>query len=236
MNNFFPKIMLSLLAVFVIVLSAKAATTRPAHDSKVWEKDIAAFEAADQKDMPATGGVVFVGSSSIRIWKVAKAFPGENVINRGFGGSWACDSAYYADRIVIPYKPRTIVFYAGDNDINAGASAEFVADSFKQFVKKVHAALPNTKIVFISIKPCPARWRFWKTNQAANALVAKFAHHTADVSFVDVTHEMLGPDGKPRPELFQKDGLHMNPKGYAIWNKKVRPFVENGNDAPMVIP
>jgi lysophospholipase L1-like esterase len=236
MTNFFPKIMLSLLAAIAIVLPAEAVTTQPAHDSKVWAKDIAAFETSDQKDMPATGGVVFVGSSSIRIWKVAKAFPGENVINRGFGGSWACDSAYYADRIVIPYKPRTIIFYAGDNDINAGATAGDVADSFKQFVKKVHTALPKTQIVFISIKPSPSRWRFWGTMQQANAMMLKFAHHTPGVLFVDITREMLGPDGKPRPELFLKDGLHMNLKGYAIWNKKIRPMVENGNDAPMVIP
>jgi lysophospholipase L1-like esterase len=225
MTNPFSKIMLSLLMAVVIVLPAGAVTTQPVHDSKVWEKDIAVFEVSDQKAMPEAGGVVFVGSSTIRIWKVAKAFPGENAINRGFGGSWACDSAYYADRIVIPYKPRTIIFYAGDNDINAGASAQDVADSFKLFVKKVHGALPKTKIIFISIKPSPSRWRFWGTMQKANAMMAKFARHSANVSFVDITHEMLGADGKPRTELFQKDGLHMNPEGYAIWNKKVRGYL-----------
>lgn len=218
-----------LVATYLVlsVVSAPAATTHPAHDPKIWEKDIQKFEAADQKKMPIPGGVEFIGSSTIRIWNLKKAFPNQNTFNRGFGGSWSIDSAYYADRIVIPYKPRTIIFYAGDNDIAGGATADDVAHSFKDFVTKVHAALPKTDIVFLGIKPSISRWKLWPEMRRANAMVREFAAQMPGVVFVDTSPEMLGDDGKPRRELFQKDGLHMNAKGYVIWNQKVRPYVES---------
>jgi lysophospholipase L1-like esterase len=228
MNGEFYFVCLAILGLCLTGF-AHGATTAPvapaAHDSTVWEKDIRAFEAADRKHMPAPGGVLFVGSSSIRFWKTEKAFPGRNVINRGFGGSWSCDSVYYADRIVLPYKPRTIIFYAGDNDIDGGARPQEVADSFRQFVGKVHSVLPKTTIVFISIKPSIARWKLWNRMRKANGMVRRFAERTPRVKFVDISKEMLGPNGRPRKELFRKDGLHLNVKGYAIWNQKIEKYV-----------
>jgi hypothetical protein len=207
-----------------------AATTRPAHNSKSWEPTIAKFEAADQNEMPPVGGIEFYGSSTIRIWNIKKAFPGKPVFNRGFGGSWCADCDYYANRVVIPYKPSTIIFYAGDNDIGGGAPAEEVISTFEDFASKVKAALPDTEIVFLSIKPCLSRWKYWPVIQQANSAIAAYCNSNPELVFVDNTSAMLGEDGKPRKELFQKDQLHMNNKGYAIWNKKIATYVDRTTD------
>lgn len=218
-------------ALFVLIATAasQAQTSQPSHkehDPKIWEKDIAKFEAADQDHKPEPGGVEFFGSSTIRFWNVKKAFADSPVFNRGFGGCWSADCNYYADRVVIPYQPRTIIFYAGDNDIAAGQPASEVVNSFKGFVKKVHKALPDTNIVFISIKPSPSRTKYWPTMVKANAAIKHFAEKTKNVQFADMNTEMFDADGKPRKELFRADMLHLNAKGYAIWNQKIAPYVQ----------
>jgi lysophospholipase L1-like esterase len=192
-----------------------------------FDANIRAFEAADAKSPPAPGGVLFIGSSSIRIWKtLAKDFPGVPVINRGFGGSQIPHSTRYADRIVIPYKPRTIFFYAGDNDIAAGHTPEQVLADFKAFTAKVHASLPDTPIYFISIKPSLKRWNLVERIREANRLIKEFADASGGkVGYVDVFTPMLGSDGKPRPELLGPDGLHMTRKGYDVWRDKVAPLL-----------
>ncbi len=142
------------------------------HDSSRWEKYIARFEAADKKQMPEPGGVLFIGSSSIRMWKTLKQdFAGFSVINRGFGGSQIADSTHFAGRILHPYKPRQIVLYAGDNDVAAGKSPETVLADFQKFVKTVHAKLPEARISFIAIKPSLSRWKLSEKMAKANALV-----------------------------------------------------------------
>ena len=184
--------------------------------------EIAAFEAADARAMPAKGGILFLGSSSIRLWTdLARDFPGLPVINRGFGGSKIADSVRYADRIVIPYAPRTIVFYAGDNDIADGRSPEQVLADFEALVAKIRARLPETRILFIAIKPSIARWRLIDRIRDANRLVKDYAAADPRLGFVDIFPAMLGPDGKPRPELLGEDGLHMTRAGYAVWREKV---------------
>ena len=193
-----------------------------------WEKEIAAFEAADQKQPPPKGGIVFVGSSSIRLWDVKKSFPGLPVINRGFGGSQIEDSTHFVERIVVPYEPSAVVFYAGDNDINAGKSAETVAADFKAFAKKIDERLPNTVLLFISIKPSPSRWKHIETQRAANKLISDYCEECCcGPGFVDVVKPMLGAGGQPREELFVKDRLHMSADGYTIWNATLRPKLEN---------
>jgi lysophospholipase L1-like esterase len=189
-------------------------------------KEIEAFEAKDKKDgMPPAGGVLFVGSSTIRIWKVKEAFPGVEVINRGFGGSHISDSVEYADRIILPYKPRLIVFYAGDNDLAAGKSPARVAGDFKELMGEIRGALPETKVVFLAIKLCPSRWKFADKVRDTNHRIEEMAEKDPLLSVVSMEKEMLGEDGRPRKELFQKDGLHMSPAGYEIWNKKLGPIV-----------
>ena len=194
-----------------------------------FESEIRAFEAADHKHPPPPDAVLFVGSSSIRLWDtLAKDFPDVPVINRGFGGSQIADSTHYADRIVIPYHPRRIVLYAGDNDIAAGKSPAQVRDDFRAFVEKVRASLTDVPISFISIKPSLARWPLIDKIREANRLVQQLAGEEKGVEYVDVFTPMLGPDGKPRPELFRKDGLHMNRKGYQLWTSVIAPRIRRG--------
>ena len=191
-----------------------------------WTAAIDKFTQADAANPPPQNAVVFVGSSSIVKWtSLEKDFPGVKVINRGFGGSELADSAYYADRIVTPYKPRTVVLYAGDNDLNAGKTPETVLADFKTFVGKIHAALPQTRIIYIAIKPSPSRWKNKENIVRANTLIAAECAKDKRLGFADVYQPMLDAKGEPRPELYVKDMLHMNEAGYAVWRPVVAPLI-----------
>ena len=210
--------------------SGATATQRAASDRTNpdrWEPTIRKFEDADKLSPPPRNGIVFIGASSIVRWNLPESFPelGPRAINRGFGGSMAADSTRYADRIVIPYKPQTVVFYAGDNDIEANRTPEQIAGDFVAFEKKVHAALPATEIVFISIKPSIRRWAWIEQIKSANALVQKYCAANSHLAFVDIVPQMIGPDGKPRKEMLLDDGLHMTPAGYKVWNEALRPLL-----------
>ena len=212
--------MRSQLLLLIAVLLA--AGTRAETTTNAFEKEIRAFEASDRTNPPPQHAVLFIGSSSIRMWKtLAQDFPEYRVINRGFGGSQIADSIYFADRIVIPYQPSVIVFYAGGNDINAGKSSQQVANDFKEFVAKVRAKLPTTHIAYISIAGNPARWSQVDRVREANKLIKDFTAQQPRLSFIDVFPHMLAADGLPRPEIFIADRLHMNEKGYAIWKRIV---------------
>ncbi len=193
-----------------------------------WESEIAAFEVADKTNPPPVDAILFIGSSSIRLWKtLARDFPGHKVINRGFGGSFISDSVCFAERIVFPYRPRLIVMYAGGNDVNAGKSPWQVFGDFREFVEKVHARLPATRIAYISIAPNPARWAQVDRVRSANDLIADFARKSEKLCFIDVFHAMLDESGKPKPDIFQRDKLHMNAKGYELWKGIVQPFLND---------
>ena len=196
------------------------------HDSSRWEKYIARFEAADKKQMPQPDGVLFIGSSSIRMWKTLEQdFAGLPVINRGFGGSQIADSNHFAGRIVHPYKPRQIVLYAGDNDVAAGKSPETVLADFQQFVKTVHGKLPKARVSFIAIKPSLSRWKLSGKMARANSLVSDACGKDKRLDYIDIWQPMLGDDGRPKPDLFLGDGLHLNAKGYALWTSIVKPHL-----------
>lgn len=189
-----------------------------------WEEDMRKFEAADAAHPPTPHGILFVGSSSIRFWDtLATDFPGQPVINRGFGGSEVRDSTWYADRIVVPYAPRLVVFYAGDNDLTAGRTPAQVRDDFVAFVQRVRKDLPDTRIAYISIKPSPSRAQLMPRMTEANGLIRHAASRLPRVDFIDVYGRMLDAAGKPRPELFREDQLHMTRAGYEIWRDAVAP-------------
>jgi lysophospholipase L1-like esterase len=198
------------------------------NDSNRWEPTIRKFEDADKLTPPPQNAIVFIGASSIVRWNLPESFPelGRRAINRGFGGSLAADSTRYAERIVIPYKPRIVVFYAGDNDVEANHTPEQIAGDFAAFERTVHAALPATEIIFISIKPSVRRWAWIEQITSANALVRQYCASHPHLSFVDIVPRMLGADGKPRQELLLDDGLHMTPAGYRIWNDALRPLLQ----------
>lgn len=182
-----------------------------------WEKEIQAFEDSDKKSPPPQDAILFIGSSSIKLWKtLAKDFPEHKVVNRGFGGSQIADATLFADRIIIPYKPRLIVLGAGSNDIHAGKSPEQVADDFKAFVEKVRAALPDVRIVFFSINPAPLRAAEMEKQRRANQLIKNYIAFGNNLNYINIFDAFLGSDGQPREDLFVKDRLHQNAAGYQI--------------------
>ncbi|WP_395094820.1 GDSL-type esterase/lipase family protein [Armatimonas sp.] len=192
---------------------------------KAWEKEIAAFEAADRKRRPLPGGIVFVGSSTIRIWKsLDKDFPGYSPLNRGFGGSQLPDSTYFAPRILRPYQPRQIVLFAGTNDINAKRTPRQVAQDFSDFVLTVRQLLPATRISFIELTSSPSRWAQRDAVVETNAIIARLCQRN-EVDFIPVRAKLFGPSREPRSELFIIDKLHLNPDGYKILADAVRPYL-----------
>jgi lysophospholipase L1-like esterase len=186
-----------------------------------WEKEVAGIEKRLADKPPPRRAVVFAGSSSIRLWDVAKSFPGRAVVNCGFGGSEIRDNTHFAPRLVVPLDPMAIVFYAGDNDLANGRTPEQVRDDFRAFADRVHAALPKARLLFVAVKPSPKRWALFDAQTRANALVRDLCAGDDRLAFVDVVPAMLGRDGKPIPGLFAQDGLHLSPKGYEIWTAAV---------------
>lgn len=214
-----------ILTLLILLPFGIGAEEKKTLDPARWENDIHAFETKDKESFPAKGGIVFVGSSSIRMWDVNKFFPGLPVLNRGFGGSHMEDSVYYAKRIVIPYEPKTIVLYAGDNDIASGKTPERVFTDFKEFVKIIHAALPKTRIIYIPIKPSIKRWELIKPMRETNRLIQQYIQQGSLLDYVDIDTPMIGEDGKPRKSLFLEDGLHLNEDGYKLWTEKLLPYL-----------
>ena len=199
-----------------------------------WENEIAAFEARDKTNPPPRNGILFIGSSSIRLWKSLETdFAGKPVINRGFGGSQLVDSVYYAERIVIPYAPHQIFIYAGGNDINAGKTAEQVFDDYKLFVQTVRKKLPHIEINYISIAPNPARWSQIDRIREANKLIRGYTRWKRGLHYVDVHSKMLNEQGQPKEGIYLEDKLHMNERGYEIWKKIIGPkLAEEGEGRP----
>jgi lysophospholipase L1-like esterase len=192
---------------------------------QAFEEEIVHFEDSDDKSPPAYGGILFTGSSSIRFWKtMAEDFEGRNVLNRGFGGSQFSDLLHFYDRVIIPYRPSKILVYEGDNDIASGKTPERVLSDFKQLVQKLQKDLPDCEIAFISIKPSPSRWNVSGEMKEANALIKSYCQSN-QLTYIDVFNPMLR-DGRPIPEYYLSDSLHMTPAGYHVWVEEVRPFVE----------
>jgi lysophospholipase L1-like esterase len=224
--------LLSLLVTLPPPATGQATRDKPAvktpgkAPSQRWEKEIQAFEAADRKAPPPRGAVLFIGSSTIRLWKtLAQDFPEHRVINRGFGGSQIADCTAFAERIIFPYEPRTIFLRAGGNDLHAGKSPEQVFADFKAFVARVHAKLPDTEIVYISLSPAIARWTEAEKTRVLNRLVKDYVERTPRLKYVEAYNISLSPDGTPRPELFAKDRLHFNAEGYKLLAQRVRPYL-----------
>lgn len=218
--------------IIVLVAGACASTPAPAGDAgepSQWEDEIRAYEAADRMQPPVPGGVVFVGSSSIRMWEsLQDDFEGIDVVNRGFGGSQMSDALHFADRIILPYRPEMVVVYAGDNDLWAGETPQTVFEEFQALVERIQSELPETRVAFIAVKPSTARWRIADLIRQTNDLVESYAEQHPLVEYIDVFTPMLADDGSPRAELFIEDGLHLNEAGYELWESVVEPVVRRG--------
>ena len=187
-----------------------------------WRESLDAFAAADKLHAPNAGGVLFVGSSSIRLWNdLETEFEAAPVIKRGFGGSRMSDCTRYVEQLVLAYRPRVVIVYAGDNDLAEGSSPRDVLQSFTQFVTQVREALPETRVAYLSIKPSPLRAALMPKVIEANGLIEAYTATLPHLDYIDIYSKMLGPDGHPRGELYQADSLHLNADGYAIWKRAI---------------
>ncbi|MBV8881866.1 MAG: hypothetical protein JO332_18045 [Planctomycetaceae bacterium] len=205
----------------LLALAASLVVLAQEPKAEPFAKEIEAFEAKDKASPPPQNEIVFVGSSSIRLWKSTEAFPDLKVINRGFGGSQMADSVRYAERIILPCKPRIVVVFAGGNDIAAKKTPEKVFEDFKALVGKIHGALPKTQVYFISLFPNVARRTQDAQCQMVNELIEAYTKSDERLGYIDTASKMRAADGGPRPELLRADGLHMNDDGYKIWNEIV---------------
>jgi lysophospholipase L1-like esterase len=220
---------LARLAALLLIAPVRHTTAQPAADSGRFEAEIRQFEEHDRTAPPPAGAVLFVGSSTIRMWcTLDRDFPKRRVVNRGFGGSEMSDLLRYVGRIVVPYRPATVVLYEGDNDLAAGKTPEEVHALFARFAALVHERLPDARLVYVSVKPSVAREKLLPQTRALNAMLRGDARRDPHAAYVDVFTPMLGRDGRPRPELFGSDGLHMNSAGYAIWTAAVERTLAGG--------
>ncbi|MBR9775147.1 MAG: G-D-S-L family lipolytic protein [Cytophagales bacterium] len=170
--------------------------------------------------------IVFTGSSTIRMWKsLQEDFPQHNVINAGFGGSQASDLLYYIDELILDYKPTKVFIYEGDNDISSGKSTDEILMTFNLITSKIHEALPETEIVIISPKPSVARWKLADQYLELNKNLKKFTKSEKYMKYADLWKPMLNKDKEPMDDIFIKDNLHMNEKGYAIWAKTIKKYL-----------
>jgi lysophospholipase L1-like esterase len=191
-----------------------------------FEDEIKKYEEADKAQMPAKGGVLFVGSSSFRLWStVAQDFAPLPVINRGFGGSTTPEVMHYAKRIVYKYEPSVIVYYCGENDMASETPPQVAFQNFKKFIGETEKNLATTTVVFVSAKPSPSRWALWKDFQQFNSMVEQFAKNRPNLRYVDISKELLGANGEPDASLFVEDKLHINASGYAKWTAVLKPIV-----------
>jgi lysophospholipase L1-like esterase len=204
------------------VTPVRAQTNEP----PFWN-EIAEFKRRDSIQRPPANAILFVGSSSFHKWNgVQNDFPGYTIINRGFGGSTLEDVIRYAGDIIYPYRPKEVVIYCGDNDLAAGRSAKKVYKHFVKLYDMIRKRLGNIDIVYVSIKPSPSRENLMPAMEQANDLIRNFMAQRSHASFVDVYHLMLNPQGRPIESLFVGDRLHMNEKGYKIWQQALLPYLD----------
>lgn len=214
-----------------VCLLMNCVVAQEAKQESRFEKDIQKFEKQISDGISVPGQVMFIGSSSIRLWDLKKSFPDLQAINHGFGGSEISDSIQHFDRIVTPLKPKLIVMYAGDNDLSKGKSPEQVHQDFRTFVELVRSRLDaKTPVAYIAIKPSLKRWNLAEKIQSANAKIAADCSEDSQLTYLDIWHPMLGADQTPRPELFAKDGLHLNEEGYKVWASVVGSIVQPSNN------
>ena len=181
----------------------------------------------DQKNTYVENGILFLGSSSIRKWPTSNYFDYLPIINRGFGGSHISDVNYYFKSIASIYKPRTIVLYAGDNDIAGKKTPEQVLEDYIDFIILVREHLPQTKIIYLPIKPSPSRWSMWNDMRQANRLIKMYTDSDNMQYYADTATPMLDSQGKPLGDLFVDDSLHLSKKGYDLWSEILKPILDS---------
>lgn len=215
------RILLFLSVLQLLVLTSFAQGTH------VFSDEVQLLKNYDKQFQQPPRPILFTGSSSIRKWDgLQVAFGPLNVMNRGIGGAVVNDIIYYLNDIVFPYAPRQIVLYVGENDLpDVHTTADSILVRTTKLITLIRAKLPNIPIVYISMKPSPSRKNVIEKAREGNLLVKNYLESLQGCQYVDIFSLMLDSHGDSRPELFVSDMLHMNPLGYAIWEKAVRPYL-----------
>ena len=206
-------------------LLAQTNTTEP--DPARFEQEIENFAIWDAKNSSPENAVLFVGSSSIRFWNTAEAFPTYPVINRGFGGSHISDILYYYERVIGRFDPSLIVFYCGENDIASGLDQEKVFDDYLTLLSQINQSFPDTDFLYVSIKPSSSRLEHTKRFEAFNQRVKAHNQSSDQLHYIDLGSVLTGDDDRPDDSLFVSDRLHLNEDGYRLWNEKMREFLSD---------
>ena len=191
-------------------------------------KEIYAFKKLDSVSFPPTHAILFVGSSSFTKWKdVQDYFPKNTIINRGFGGSTLPDVIRYANEVIFPYKAKQVVIYCGENDLASSdtVSAQLVFQRFKQLFTIIRKNDPSVALAFVSIKPSPSRRSLWPKIEKTNKLIKNYLSTKNKTAFIDVYLPMFKKDATVMSNIFLEDSLHMNAKGYHIWQKIIQPYL-----------
>lgn len=212
---------------FFFLLTSFSSVLAQGGPAPFWN-DIKKFKSNDSINHPPENAILFIGSSSFTMWKgLQDSFPAYTVINRGFGGSTLTDLLYYENEIIFPYKPKQIVIYCGENDIASSDSVtgEIVLSRFRQLYKDIREEYPNVMISYVSMKPSPSRWFMRERLIRGNSLINRFLDDEPNSHFINIWDAMIGPDGNPKDDLFIKDMLHLNAKGYALWKQIIEPYL-----------
>jgi len=220
----------------IVCLLFACSSHEHANTQAPFAKSIAAFKKQDSISFPPANAILFIGSSSFTLWDdVQNYFPGHTIINRGFGGSTLEDQIRYANDIIFPYKPKQIIIYCGENDLafSDTVTAVMVFERFKELLQIIRKKLPDIPIAYISMKPSPSRRHLFSKMREGNQLISDFlASQNSTLSsnmsrtvFIEVHSKMLNERGEPFPEIFFDDSLHMNAKGYSIWQKEIQPYL-----------
>lgn len=223
----FQCLFLMMITIFFSVDSVVAQQNAEDPDPMRFEEEINNFKEFDSKNTFPEDAILFVGSSSIRFWKTAEAFPEFPVINRGFGGSHFSDLNYFYDTLVLPFDPKVVVLYEGDNDVDAGKNNDQVFEDYLEFTNRLTSDFPDVKLVFVPIKPSSSRWGKWPQMKKENQRIKAHMDQNENFYYVDMAAPIFGSDGKPDDSLFRDDLLHLNEKGYAKWNATIRPGLED---------
>lgn len=189
-------------------------------------KEINAFRQWDSKNSVPKQATLFVGSSSIRYWPTASAFPNIAVINRGFGGSVTAEVLQVYEHVIGKYAPARVVIYVGDNDIAAGVSVTDTIAKLKRLINRIKGDFPHAEVIYLPIKPSLSRWSLWPLMQQVNQSIQTYASGTDNLVYVDTATPLLDTNGQPKQSVFRQDGLHLNDKGYAIWNTILAPYLQ----------
>jgi lysophospholipase L1-like esterase len=217
------KRILLIVALLFVQSLCWAQTAENDPDPARFDGEIAQFQQWDAKNSYPEQAILFVGSSSIRMWETHEAFPEYPIINRGFGGSHISDVQHFYDQVIKKYNPSVILFYAGDNDVAADKPVEQVMADYKEITDRVLDDFPDVKFVYVPIKPSSSRWQYWSAMDAANQKIKAYNKMHSQLYYIDLATPLLGSDGTPDDSFFIDDQLHLNKSGYAVWNQIVAP-------------